>query len=91
MDKRRGLRASRDCLEYMLNKHRDNLMKQDNDRRATLLEEGMYTLQNIKDEYYTLLSNNELENRDFEKYLKENYVQVYDGNLNFIGYVKEYL
>ena len=46
------------------------------------------TLQNIKDQYYFDVSRN-YEPRGFESYLKENYVQVYDVQLNFLGYDKK--
>ena len=44
----------------------------------------MKTLENIKDEYYTALEN--VETKSFDQYLKELYVQVYDAELNFLGY-----
>lgn len=46
----------------------------------------MYTLQNIKDAYYTDLALG-IVDRGFEEYLRENYERVYDDQLNFIGYV----
>lgn len=45
----------------------------------------MYTLQQIKDEYYLELSIGII-TRGFEDYLAEHYVQTYDANMNFIGY-----
>jgi hypothetical protein len=49
---------------------------------------GLFTLQNVKDVYYTDLSFG-LTERGFEQYLKENFTQVYDENLNFIGYERK--
>ena len=45
----------------------------------------MYTLQYIKDTYYKELSLGIID-RGFDQYLKENYTQMYDAQLNFIGY-----
>lgn len=41
----------------------------------------MYTLQNIKDQYY--LDN---ETISLEEYIQEHYQKVYDSELNFLGY-----
>lgn len=46
----------------------------------------MITLQDIKDEYYMLLTINDDVKMGFEQYLRENYTPVYDGQLNFLGY-----
>lgn len=40
MDKRTNKRAGNECIQYMLNKHRDSLMKYDNDRRKALKLNG---------------------------------------------------
>lgn len=45
----------------------------------------MYTLENIKDMYYTDLTNGLIE-LGFEQYFRENYIPCYDENVNFIGY-----
>lgn len=48
----------------------------------------MYTLQNIKDEYYYELAHGYTVRISLEDYIKEYYVQCYDEELNFIGYDK---
>lgn len=48
----------------------------------------MYTLQNIKDEYYVELSIG-LKNIGFDQYLKEYFVQTYDEHLNLLGYERK--
>lgn len=44
-----------------------------------------YTLESIKDEYYYVLMEHET-GETFEQYLRNNYLEVCDGNLNFKGY-----
>jgi hypothetical protein len=48
----------------------------------------MYTLQNIKDEYYCVLMESE-SGETFEQYLRNNYIPIYDGELNFKGYIRD--
>lgn len=52
----------------------------------TIME--LLTLQNIKDQYYADLALGQTERRGFETYLRDEYTQVYDANLQFIGYEK---
>lgn len=44
----------------------------------------MYTLEDVKTEYYVALMEDE--HKSFEEYLRENYVQIYDTALTFLGY-----
>jgi len=46
----------------------------------------VYSLQDIKNNYYQALSWEKIENMGLNEYIKEYYVQVYDINLNFLGY-----
>lgn len=46
----------------------------------------MYTLQNVKDMYTIELALNMLHYIGLEEYLRDNFVQTYDKDLNFIGY-----
>ena len=46
----------------------------------------VYSLQDIKNNYYQALSWEKIENMGLNEYIKEYYVQMYDINLNFIGY-----
>ncbi len=46
----------------------------------------MYTLQNIKDIYYARLAMNSAETRGFDQYLRETFIQIYDADLNYLGY-----
>jgi len=46
----------------------------------------VYSLQDIKDNYYQALSWGMIEHMGLNEYIKEYYVQMYDTNLNFIGY-----
>ncbi len=46
----------------------------------------MYTFQNIKDLYYTELALEHTDRMSLDEYIKANFVQVYDDNLNFLGY-----
>ena len=46
----------------------------------------MYTLNQIKDDYYTRLMMGTVGVMDFEEYLMSRFQRVYDGELNFIGY-----
>lgn len=51
MNKRKGLRASEECLKHFLNKFRDEMMKGDNQRRKELKENPHETLrQTISDD-----------------------------------------
>lgn len=45
----------------------------------------MYTLQNIKDEWYAELSSGDV-TIGFEEYLREHYENVYNASLDFLGY-----
>jgi hypothetical protein len=45
----------------------------------------MYTLEDIKNIYYTDLTCG-LIDQGFDKYLKDNFLPVYDEEFNFIGY-----
>lgn len=51
----------------------------------------MYTLQQIKDSYYVELALGDSERRSLEQYIKDEYVQCYDDEMNFLGYEKEHL
>lgn len=46
----------------------------------------MYTLQDIKDRYYSDLANGDTERRSLEQYIREEYTPCYDEKLNFLGY-----
>lgn len=46
---------------------------------------NLWTLENIKSAYYVELAIG-IESRGFDEYLKEHFVQVYDKQLNFIGW-----
>jgi len=46
----------------------------------------VYSLQDIKDNYYRALSWGMIERMGLNEYIKEYYVRVYDINLNFLGY-----
>jgi hypothetical protein len=48
----------------------------------------MYTLQNIKDTYYSDLAFG-LTERGFDEYLRENYVPVYSISLDLLGYERK--
>lgn len=50
----------------------------------------MYTLQNIKDEYYTELALGNIYKKSFDDYLRENYQQIYDNDLNFLGWERDH-
>lgn len=52
----------------------------------TLRRGTMYTLQQIKDTYYYELSISDTERRGLDQYIREEYVPVYDAELNFIGW-----
>lgn len=45
----------------------------------------MYTLQNIKDIYYTKLAITDIK-QGFDEFLNKNFEQKYDINFNFLGY-----
>lgn len=49
----------------------------------------LLTLQNIKDQYYADLALGDTERRGLEEYLRDEYTQVYDSNLQFMGYEKK--
>lgn len=49
----------------------------------------MYTLQNIKDQYYADLANGDIERRSLEEYIREEYIPCYDDELNFMGWDKK--
>ncbi len=46
----------------------------------------MYTLQDIKDMYYSDLANDLIGRMSLDLYIKEYFVQVYDEHLTFKGY-----
>lgn len=48
----------------------------------------MITIQNIKDEYYVKLAQGLIKRQNLETYIKENYIQLYNDKLEFIGYEK---
>jgi len=48
----------------------------------------MYTLQQIKDQYYYELATGQTERRGLEQYIREEYIPCYDEDLNFLGYDK---
>lgn len=49
----------------------------------------MYTLQNIKDTYYTELALGYTKVKGLEDYIKDNFVRVYDQDLDFMGYERQ--
>jgi hypothetical protein len=51
----------------------------------------MYTLQNIKDEYYTDLALGLIGRIGLEEYINEYYLRCYDDNLEFLGYDRRYI
>lgn len=46
----------------------------------------MYTIDQIADEYQNMRELGIILDTGFEDYLRDNYVQVYDDQFNFIGY-----
>lgn len=46
----------------------------------------MYTLQDIKDQYYHELATGQTERRGLEQYVREEFIPCYDEDLNFMGY-----
>lgn len=46
----------------------------------------LYSLQDVKNNYYQALSWGIIEHMGLNEYIKEYYVQVYDINLNLLGY-----
>lgn len=49
----------------------------------------MYTLQNIKDMYYTELNYGDI-NIGFNEYVRTEFTPCYDSELNFLGYEKNF-
>lgn len=47
---------------------------------------GMYSLQDVKDQYYRELARNEIDRMDLDAYINEYFVPCYDGSLKFLGY-----
>lgn len=46
----------------------------------------LYSLQDVKDNYYQALSMGLIERMGLDEYIREYYVQTYDNQLDFIGY-----
>jgi hypothetical protein len=86
MDNRHGKRATNTCMEYMLNKYRDTLMRQDNNKRREALRDEYLTLRVIQEIYCSELELHIIEYSRFDEYLRNNFVRVYDANLNHLGY-----
>lgn len=46
----------------------------------------LYTLQDIKDNYYQAMSMGLVERMGLDEYIREYYTPTYDEELNFIGF-----
>lgn len=49
----------------------------------------MYTLQDIKDQYYMELAMDDKVRCDLQDYVREHFIPVYDEEFNFIGWDKK--
>lgn len=92
MDRRANKRASNQCIGYFMDKYRDAFATQENDRRAALqVTEELYTLEQVKTQYYLDLEAYSVEQRGFEQYMREEYEPVYNDRLEFIGYERSWI
>ena len=60
-----------------------------NQHKQYLLENNIVTLQNIKDEFYAYLAQDCTLCMSLDQYITDNFEQVYDAELNFIGYQRK--